>query len=223
MNIHQSKPYGSLPHIVGRFDISLTEVMHYLYLPVSIDCDPRLPPRLALPTNIECCRQMIHAALRSTSRSYRYVYLTARKGWASPDNPLNRPGWHCDGFGTDDMNFIWWVGPGTRIAAQDFHEISDDHVRSLEQFEEQVDLNSLVTYPEQTLIALDPFCVHSTPLIKAPGCWRQFVKISLSDNRYNLENNSHNYLLNYYWALHSREDLRNDPHQAQADFVKENR
>jgi len=51
---------------------------------------------------------------------------------------------------------------------------------------------------------------------------RQFIKISLSNNKYNLENNSHNYLFPYDWPMHSRELIRNDPHKAQQDFIKEN-
>lgn len=209
--------YGSLPQIVGKFDFDLPEVMHYLYLPVVIGNSD-----IALPHNIACCIEMVKGSIdfhAKDRKKYRYIYLTARKGWASPDNPLNRPGWHCDGFGTDDMNFVWWVGPGTRFAIQDFENISADHVESLKQFELQIDPHSIVTYPQKTLLAIDPYCVHATPLIDAPGCWRQFIKISCSNHRYNLENNSHNYLFDYEWPLHSRETLRNDPHRAQADFV----
>lgn len=50
---------------------------------------------------------------------------------------------------------------------------------------------------------------------------RQYVKISLSDHRYNLENNSHNYLFDYDWPMFGREATRNDPQQAQRDYVDE--
>lgn len=209
--------YGTLPRFMGKFDFDLREVMHYLYLPVCMDF---IGGDVRLPKNVECCLPLIDAAIEDTKGQYQYAYLTARKGWASPDNPLNRPGWHCDGFGTDDMNYIWWVGPGTRIAVQDFEHISSDHNVSLKQFEEQVDNDYIVTYAERTLIGLDPYCVHATPLIPAPGCWRQFVKVSLSNHRYNLENNSHNYLFDYDWPMHTRDEIRNDPHASQADFVK---
>lgn len=206
--------YGKPPVYVGHFDISLSEVMYYLYLPVSIgDSGVRLPP------NIACCGPLIHAAMKRAPRQYGHVYLSARKGWATPDNPLNRPGWHCDGFGTDDMNFVWWSGPGTRFAIQSFQDISDDHIVSLKQFDDQISVANVVSFPEHGLYALDPEIVHATPLIGMPGCMRQFIKISLSDHRYNLENNSHNYLIDYDWPLHSREVLRNDTHKAQLDFV----
>jgi hypothetical protein len=199
---------------MGHYDFDLPEVMYYLYLPVMIDS------ALRLPENVRCCRDIIIAAMADAPRRYQYVYLSARKGWASPDNPLNRPGWHCDGFGTDDMNYIWWSGPGTRFAVQNFWGISRDHLVSQRQFEEQLESDWNVEWPERNLYALDPYVVHATPLIKPPGCMRQFVKISLSDHRYNLENNSHNYLLDYDWPMHSREEIRNDPHSAQLDSVK---
>lgn len=204
-------------HAVHRVDLS--EVMYYLYLPVKM----RDTSDVRLPENVKCCWPLIEASMAQAARMNRdihadYVYLSARKGWATPDNPLNRPGWHCDGFGTDDLNFVWWVGPGTRFAVQDFPHISDSHTESLLEFERHVIPECIQTFPERRLYMIDPYVVHATPVIEPPGCWRQYVKVSISKERYNLENNSHNYLFNYDWPLHSREALRNDPHRAQRDF-----
>ena len=208
--------YGKAPIQLGYFPFNLPEVMYYLYLPVVIKSSG-----IRLPPNVLGCHNIIEQALILAPRPYRYAYLSARKGWASPDNPLNRPGWHCDGFGTDDMNYVWWSGPGTRFAVQEFSYVSADHLVSQKQFEEQIDDQKIIHPPERHLYALDPYVVHATPLIKGPGCMRQFVKISLSDHRYNLENNSHNYLLDYDWPLHSRDEIRNDTHRAQIDYVYE--
>lgn len=206
--------FGNAPTYHGQFEFDLREVMYYLYLPVRMG-----DSGLRLPENVQCCESMIRAAIAATERQYELVYLSARKGWASPDNPLNRPGWHCDGFGTDDMNYAWWRGPGTRFAIQHFHEISDDHVASLRQFDQQIHPERIVQYPERGLYGLDPTVVHATPLIEPPGCMRQFIKVSFSDHHYNLENNSHNYLFDYDWPLVNRETIRNDTHKAQADYV----
>lgn len=211
--------YGKLPLYLGRFAFDLPEVMYYLYLPIRMeDCRD-----IRMPQNLHSCRALVDACVAHVEDElnlrYDYVYISARKGWATPDNPLNRPGWHCDGFGTDDLNFVWWVGPGTRFAHQPFEGIVSDHNRSLKQFDEQVDAARVHSYPERGLYAIDPSVVHSTPIVEAPGCMRQYVKVSVSNYRYNLENNSHNYLFNYHWPLHSREVLRNDPHKAQLDYV----
>jgi hypothetical protein len=214
-------PIGQAPRHIAEVKTNLAEVMYYLYLPVVIERSD-----VRLPQNVECCREIIHRSILAASQHerasyphYTYVYLSARKGWATPDNPLNRPGWHCDGFGTDDLNYVWWVGPGTRFAIQNFTDISSSHTRSLEQFEEQIIPEKVVSYAERNLYELTPEVVHATPVIAAPGCMRQYVKVSLSNERYNLENNSHNYLFDYAWPLHSREITRNDPYAAQLDYV----
>lgn len=210
--------YGKLPVYVGHFEFDLAEVMYYLYLPVKMDGSSVL-----MPPNVEVCRPAIDTAIKYAEKfhkkTYRYAYISARKGYATPDNPLNRPGWHCDGFGTDDLNFVWWVGPGTRFAHQVFEGICSDHNRSLNQFNEQVNPKCVVNFPARGLYAIDPSVVHATPVIEPPGCMRQYVKISMSDHQYNLENNSHNYLFNYDWKLHARDAIRNDPAKAQLDYA----
>ncbi len=216
--------YGDYPSVVGHHpDLDLREVMYYLYLPVFMDGEFRRPSvgtNLKVPRNVECCLPLILDALEASGRPYRYVYLSARKGWATPDNPLNRPGWHCDGFGTDDLNFVWWKGPGTRFLIGNFTGISDDHVESLHQFEMLAHQNAAGIYrprTEGTLLRLSTTCIHATPEI-TEGCMRQYVKVSLSDHQYNLENNSHNYLFDYDWPMHRRETVRNDTTAAQKDY-----
>lgn len=222
--------YGKAPTLLGQFDFTLPEVMYYLYLPVFMDDAPEgkhgYVSGIRLPPNVECCRDLIKFCMTTQSRRYKYAYISARKGWATPDSPLNRPGWHCDGFGTDDLNFLWWRGPGTRFATGDFGEISPDHTRSMEQFERRIKGSELRGYdlikvvddnPQTFLYGVDPYVVHATPLL-TKGCMRQYVKISLSDHRYDLYNNSHNYLFDYDWPMHDREEVRNDTSKAQRDY-----
>lgn len=203
------------PKFCGNFDFDLQEVMYYLYLPVFMDNSG-----LRLPPNVECCRELIEAAMQDVlPEQPRYIYLSARKGWATPDSPLNRPGWHADGFGTQDLNYVWWKGAGTRFAVQRFFNIADDHKKSLEQFDRQVDDMRVKTYPQGGLYRLDPTIVHATPIIPPPGQMRQYVKVSFSNHRYNLENNSHNFLFDYAWDMVPREIVRNDPHATQKDYA----
>jgi hypothetical protein len=136
--------------------------MYWLYLPVKMPEyeDVRIPPSL------EVVRPLVERALEhSWAFGYRYAYVSARKGWATPDNPLNRPGWHCDGFGTNDRNYVWWHGASTRFALQAFYGIVCDHnrLRSTEQLNEQVDPMKVTTYPQNGLYMIDPSVVHATP------------------------------------------------------------
>lgn len=224
--------YGEGPLSIAPFlDLDLPEVMYYLYLPVFMGDDwepttrfereqPLFGPRLRLPKSVECCLPLILAAMKSSPKAYRYIYLSARKGWATPDNPLNRPGWHCDGFGTDDMNYVWWRGPGTRFLWGNYTGISEDHVKSLSQFADMAMSwpDAVMTPPEAHLYAITPRVIHATPLLER-GCMRQYVKISMSDHRYNLKDNSHNYLFDYEWKMHDRAEVRNDTDKAQRDYL----
>jgi hypothetical protein len=191
--------------------------MHYLYLPVVMPGHRgvRLPERLQFLrpiVDLVCAQEDIAVSLPDY-----YVYVTARRGWASPDNPLNRPGWHSDGFGTNDVNYIWADRFPTRFAIQEFVDISDNHVDSLRQFEEQSDEDSVVVYPDCSLLRLDPEVIHATPVVPPPGGERSFFKISVSSERYNLAGNSHNYLFDYEWRMWSRSEIRNDPNYAGGD------
>ena len=214
--------YGKPPTLIGTAPFSLPEVMYYLYLPVFMegaggDSEGEI---LRLPPNLEICRDMIMGAgehEQANGREWKYIYLSARKGWATPDNPLNRPGWHCDGFGTEDQNYVWWQGAGTRFALQSFKDISDDHTLSLKQFEEQIDPSFVATYEQHGVYHLDRYVVHATPLLTEGGM-RQYVKVSFSNEKYNLYNNSHNYLFDYEWEMVDRENVRNDTSKAQRDF-----
>lgn len=219
------RTYGEPPVFVGAFDeVDLPEFMHYLYLPVVMTA--LTGDEIRLPPNIECLRAMIDCAIldarRNLGREFAYAYVTSRMGIATPDNPLNRPGWHCDGFGTDDLNYIWWVGSGTRFALQTFQAIPEDHVASLAAFDVQIKPESITNYIAKRLFRLDRYVVHSTPKITQSEL-RQFVKISLSNHRYNLKGNSHNYAFPYEWPMHDRARLRNDPHRAQLDYVQDER
>ena len=221
--------YGEKPELVANFNhLSMDEVMYYLYLPVFMKnpkmkrCEGRDVTDIRLPGNLELLRPMIKTAVMSkfggdTVFPYKYIYVSARKGWATRDNPLNRPGWHCDGFGSDDMNFIWWKGKGTRFAVQKFVDISEDHVISMKQFQDQLQSYNIQTSMfDQWLYHISPYVVHATPDITTPGM-RQFVKISFSNDKYNLYNNSHNYAFDYKWDMVDRSEVRNDTSKAQGD------
>lgn len=217
--------YGEPPRKLEAYDIDLAEVMYYLYLPVKMAGEHDI----RVPDNLKCCMPLIETAMFYRDK-YRlkndYVYLSARKGWATRDNPLNRPGWHADGFGTDDVNFVYWRGAGTRFAEGDFGEVPNDHIKSLDWFERLIydskyslsNIKVVDDYPEGHLYMINPYVVHSTPWIEKPGM-RQYIKVSISKHRYNLENNSHNYLFNYHWPMHNRDLIRNDPHRAQKDYL----
>lgn len=220
--------YGEAPVDLGEVTLPhWQEFMHYLYLPVRIP-EPGAHPQAyvdcVLPPNLHFIRPAVRLTLDNAKRHTHlrnpYVYVTARRGFATPGNPLNRPGWHCDDFGGDDLNYIWSDRWPTRfLYAPGGLTLPDDDVASMEVMEalahtaEHTDAPSMMVADGQPghLLRLSPYVIHDTPIIPEPGGMRSFFKISVSSHRYNLLGNSHNYLLDYEWKMYDRAAIRNQP------------
>ncbi len=226
--------YGKPPVSLGSFTPEWEEFMHYLYLPVRMPgSDFRLPPNLdfmraALWRAVsDCWVASVHP-----NRWLPYVYVSAVRGFATPGNPLNRPGWHCDDFGGEDINYIWSdryptrflqlaEGSGVKlgIPADDQESMTAFDWLAANASKSYPEL-SIETYPDSTILRLDPYVIHTTPVIPAPGGMRSFFKISLSEHRYNLRGNSHNHLFDYDWPMHDRAVVRNQQDGPQ-DYVED--
>lgn len=229
--------YGDGPTEVAAFpEVELDEFMTWLYLPVRWNTGD--PSDVRLPYGLVPLRPLVDAVIADLDgASGKYIYLTAKHGFATPGNPLNRAGWHCDGFGTDDLNYVWWMGAGTRFLhylrmfeddrATLARRIPDDHVASLDVFETLADEAAadpgnrtwkIDTPASRRLYKLDPTIIHTTPEIPEPGEMRSFAKVSVSDHQYNLMGNNHNDRFEYRWRMWPRSTIRNDPARAQSDF-----
>lgn len=261
--------YGEAPADLGALDLpNWQEFMHYLYLPVRIParddirrgvvCDVHTPatgPQYAVPERLGFLGPHLWTVMRDAEQvaphlDDPYVYVTARRGFATPGNPLNRPGWHCDDFGGTDLNYIWTDAFPTRVlrshvdlglptddaASLTAMEMLAEEARDLivEQrardevfglrpaLEPSPDEESawITDVPLRTLLRLTPYVIHDTPVIPEPGGMRSFVKISVSTHRYNLLGNSHNHLLDYDWPMYDRAAVRNQP-GGNSDYVEE--
>lgn len=226
--------YGARPvEILDDYRPEWTEFMHYLYLPVRIPShdnwpDESGPTQWCLPQPLEFADEAIRAAMNDAPRAAThlndpYVYLSARCGYATPGNPLNRPGWHCDDFGGIDLNYIWTDAYPTRYLERldplynGWFEVPEGDAESMyamTRYAYAAEVGS--TYGKvreielNTLYRLDPYVIHDTPIIDKPGL-RRFFKISLSTHRYDLVGNSRNYGLTYDWPMLDRDALRNQP------------
>ena len=250
--------YGEGPVAIGRagaLDLSQvwTEFMHYLYLPVRIPhSDPGLTAMpstyrdgVTLPKALEFLARPVMDALadaRATAPHLNdpYVYVTARRGFASPGNPVNRPGFHCDDFGGSDLNYIWSDRWPTRfVRSNQALTLPADDTESMrvmemlgtsaeietERWESQRTFNGnaerpalwMERGPACTLLRLSPYVIHDTPLIPEPGGMRSFFKISVSTQRYDLLGNSHNHELGYEWEMTRRAAQRNKPQSTALD------
>lgn len=236
--------YGEGPVVIAAFDLpEWQEFMHYLYLPVRIPFRDSGGKRgLWLPERLSFLHNPVGWAVRDAITIAEhledpYVYVTARRGFATPGNPLNRPGWHCDDFGGTDLNYIWSDAYPTRVmtALPGIIQLSSDDGESMIQMENlaQYAERNRAGYdswtmppdpvvrtaqmPVNTLLRLTPHVIHDTPVIPPPGGMRSFFKISVSSHRYDLIGNSHNHLLDYDWPMTSRVEMRNRPDGGNTD------
>lgn len=200
--------YSPAPTVLGQYQIDCRELMFVQYMPIIM---PGYAERL--PRNLACFQPLLEAIISEDRKPWfddgEYAYLTAKRLFVGPNCLGNRPGWHTDGFGTDDINYIWSDSMPTEFCVQNF-DLSDDHEDSLLQMEVQAFNWNIQTLPVGSLLKLDRRMVHRAPHPVIEG-YRTFVKISVSRERYNLIGNAHNYLFDYDWPMVERQVARNHP------------
>lgn len=199
---------GCAPIRIGEISLATPEMMFVQYLPVHI---PGVGT--AVPPNLRPFLPLVELAMRDKTPA-QYVYLSAKHLYVDPDRCFNRPGWHTDGFGTDDINYIWSSRGETEFCVQWF-DLSDDCDESMAQMESQARAENIATYGERMVLKLDNTVVHRAPVRISAGL-RMFAKVSISHDLYNLEGNAHNHLLKYDWQMVPRREARNHPAQVPA-------
>lgn len=220
------RPAGDAPTDLGLIDLSPSEMMFWMYLPISI---PNYHNFL-LPDNLKQFGEIVLAVKEDCPSSFfmRYVYITVKTVWVEGDYIGNRPGWHIDGYGTDDVNYIWSDrAPTVFLTNRNRWMLSEDCDESLQQMEkigryaEAYQHQGLRTYPDKHLLRLDNTVLHRSPTGFEPGM-RTFVKVSLSTDQYNLKGNSVNHHLpETHWPLVDRQEVRNHPAFKNSDFIKD--
>jgi hypothetical protein len=195
---------GNEPRVIGRFTIAPPEMMFVQYMPIAMPGSD-----FRIPENLTCFKPIIAAISWADVCHDDYIYMSAKHLYVDRDRCFNRPGWHLDGFGTDDLNYIWTNRAPTEFCIQSF-DISDDCDESIAQMNAQARPENIRTYGDNMLVRLDNTVVHQPPATIEPG-FRTFLKISISRDRYNLAGNARNYLFDYDWPMVPRSEKRNHP------------
>lgn len=206
--------YGTTPIMLGHHALEFPEMMFYLYLPIKMAGE--IWTIQELPLNLQFLVPLINA-MQDEVEDDDYVYITAKNQWYEPGGTYNRPGWHTDGFMSDDINYIWADGPGTIVhIPRERMRLSQDHALSMEEMTQYITNHNNPRVNRNTqlnpccLYKLDEKVIHRPPPVIDSGM-RGFVKLSVSKNKYDLKGNSHNYLLDYDWEMKDRIAQRNDP------------
>jgi hypothetical protein len=192
------------PTNFGRVDVQCAELMFVQDMLIALPNQ-----QIYLPRQVQCFAPLVERVVGIARPVDSYMYLTAKRLFTSPTCRWNRPGWHIDGFGTDDINYIWSDSFPTEFCSQQF-DLSDDHALSMIEMTQQVRKENVRTYGSGMLMGLDNTVVHQVAPVQDCGV-RTFAKISISRNRYNLRGNAHNDLIEYDWQMVDRALERNDP------------
>ena len=194
------------PVNIGEFFTPCSELMFVLYMPIRLAGQGDI----TMPKSLKGYEGLVEMALRyeGSAADGKYIYLTVKRLWVSSGCIGNREGWHVDGFGTNDINYLWVDNNPTDFCIQNFN-LSDDHIYSMRQMEEQARAENIVKYPALDVIRVDASHVHRCPEIVAP-CYRTFARVSISDDKYDLIGNAHNHDLEYRWVMNPRGIARND-------------
>lgn len=200
--------YGMSPRVVAK-NIPVdplkdkVEMCFYQYLPIKM---AGALESFHIPQNLAWIKRFI--AHLDFCPHTDYIYVSAKHLFVTPDNMGNRPGWHSDGFGSDDINYIWADKFPTQFCLQPF-ELTEDHSKSLEELEAQALPQNIHEYGENAFVRIDRWNIHRPPVMGTG--FRTFLKFSISKNQYNLQGNSHNYLIDYDWQMVPRSAVRNHP------------
>jgi hypothetical protein len=200
--------YGAAPKDLGELKLDTSEMMFWLYLPIKMPGTflPELPENLRQYQHIvdRCMDDVIMDDAinpRGDRWTQSYVYLSVKVLHVTPDAAGNRPGWHSDGFLTNDLNYIWADRNPTEFFIADGVKLSvpEDHKESMATFEFWADSvqhtrDRLEHAKVNHLYRLDQTVIHRVSLNVDSGK-RAFVKVSVSDKPYVQLGNSINHLL----------------------------
>lgn len=204
--------YGELPKDLGQHEVCCNEMFFYQYLLIKLigETQPLYEDRLKCFNKligVICCDFIGAFGLDRYVNSF--VYLTAKRLYVTPSCSFNRPGYHSDGFMTEDINYVWCDKFPTTFNKAEFVLTMDDS-GSLVEMESQATKENEIIYPENSLLRLDQYNIHKVSEIEKPSM-RTFIKVSFSKDKYDLIGNSHNYLLKYEWEMKPRKEERNIP------------
>jgi len=205
------KYYGMLPVDIGEVNVFPTEMMFYQYLPIKMagDLTTTIEQRLKFIEPILNVVMWDFSDIKGLIRyRWNYMYLTIKYMYQIGGCSFNRSGWHSDGFMTDDINYIWYDSAPTIFNTSKFNLTQDD-ILSMKEMDEQALPENDVVFPEKHLLRLDQFNIHKVNTDYSG--MRLFVKVSFSKEKYDLEGNSHNYLMDYDWQMRPRSIERNVP------------
>ena len=212
------KTYGNSPvEIASDVIVDNSEMYFYQYLPIQlVECNYDL--HFALPEQLNNLWVLLLKVKDDFIKNFgedeyynNNIYLTAKCLYVKGGENINRMGWHCDGFMSDDINYIWSDCIPTEYVVGKF-ELIQEHEKSIEQMNRLFYNSQPFKCKQNSIYRLDETVIHRCDYNQSKeAVLRHFVKVSFSKEKYSLKGNSHNYLLDYDWEMKERSIKRNHP------------
>lgn len=191
-----------------------------------------------VPDNINDYVEPIQMAINSERRfgnflETHYVYVTIDQKIVTAGKTGRRPGAHSDAYIEVNNEQLDVVSENAAEIVKRVQEVSHTYIitdtasteffnakfpivnttckDALETFDEIANKSEIVTYPEYTLLRLDPFVIHRSSIIDNTT-ERTFMKIAFSRKKYARKGNTINSRFKYDWEMTARSPSnRNHP------------
>lgn len=168
------------PKVVGHYELNNKEFMFWLYCPIKTP-----NTGFIYPDNLLKFSNLVEYCLKDEDITGKYIYLTVKSLYVDENSFGQREGWHSDGFLTDDVNFIWSDENPTTFSYKSV-KLTSCHNESLKQMNEECsnDLEGCSYQGVKNMVyRLTSNQIHK-PTKPNKGCFRNFVKVSVSDTLY---------------------------------------
>lgn len=156
-----------------------------------------------------------HEHLSNNQVNNYYCYLTLDKRIVKKGTTTRKKGIHVDGFQGArlgeklpvDHSYILASNHPTIFYNQSF-EVKNDWDKKchnyFEGFEIQKKAGSGVTYPDNTVLLIDAYCLHEAPEV-VEDTFRTFLRLSYTVREFDRLGNAHNNMFDYDWDMYPRD------------------
>ncbi|MCH9621999.1 MAG: hypothetical protein S4CHLAM20_14330 [Chlamydiia bacterium] len=218
--------------------------LRFLDLPIHMPKQGwRIPPQLEQFKEVIAKAVLCEKLINPTFEKTCYVYITVDQGIVEPHVSQRRSGWHGDSYRKIDtrktslkipVDHVYVVADccPTLFVPGPFslNSIDPENIDEvLTTFSSIANTQEAITYPNYTLLKMDPYCVHDAGINKTDhALHRTFVKISISQSKYCKLGNAHNQLFVYDWPMvprhkvpYSPEAIKQSSHRKDRDLYQE--
>lgn len=191
------------------------DVMRVLDMPIKFPgSNYKIPKELDHLVNL-IQKIVSHEHLINKKVNDYYCYLTLDRRVVPYGKTTRKEGIHVDGFQGArlvdrlpiDHSYLLCNNNPTLFYNQPFsvEEKWDKTCHNyFEGFEKQKKENSVVIYPDNTVLLIDAYCLHEAPLVKQ-DMRRTFLRLSYTVREFDRLGNAHNPMFNYDWEMLPRD------------------